>query len=252
MAAVPDPGGGDRQPAGRPAVRRRVGPGGAPARFRAAQRGRDRAAAAALHTVRLAQALLGRAVLAPARPRRSGAALVEAHLTEPRALDWSVQALGDRFAAPGPAGPVADRPTTAERVAALQGALAAGFARALRDRTFAQQERIARSAWQARDEVEQALRDSEARFRAVFAGAAIGIGIAGVDGRIIDVNQAFADMLGYSHRGVARDQRGRAVPPRRRRRDVGALPGADRGQARQRPGWRSATTARTAAWSGRT
>ena len=82
----------------------------------------------------------------------------------------------------------------------MQGGLAAGFARALRDRTFSQQERIARSAWQARDEVEQALRDSEARFRAVFTGAAIGIGIAGVDGRIIDVNQAFADMLGYSHR----------------------------------------------------
>ena len=86
----------------------------------------------------------------------------------------------------------------ADRIAAVQGGLAAGFARALRDRTFSQQERIARSAWQARDEVEQALRESEARFRAVFTGAAIGIGIAGVDGRIIDVNQAFADMLGYS------------------------------------------------------
>ncbi|MFD0786236.1 putative bifunctional diguanylate cyclase/phosphodiesterase, partial [Micromonospora azadirachtae] len=74
----------------------------------------------------------------------------------------------------------------------------AGFARALRDRTFLQQERIARSAWQARDQVELALRDSEARFRAVFTGAAIGIGIADVDGRIIEVNQSFADMLGYS------------------------------------------------------
>ncbi len=148
------------------------------------------------HTEQLAGALLAEAFTA--RPAESvGRALVEAHLAEPGLLDWSVAALGDRFVAqvlPDRAG----RPGTAQRVAALQGGLAAGFARALRDRTFTQQERIARSAWQARDLVEQALRDSEARFRAVFVGAAIGIGIAGVDGQIIEVNQAFADMLGYS------------------------------------------------------
>ncbi|MFF5052453.1 putative bifunctional diguanylate cyclase/phosphodiesterase [Micromonospora sp. NPDC000663] len=149
-----------------------------------------------VHTVRLAQAL--RAEPFTARPAEEvGRALVEAHLTEPRALEWALRALGADFphrvlAAEGwPA-------DLGERIAAVQGGLAAGYARALRDRTFAQQERIARSAWQARDEVEQALRDSEARFRAVFTGAAIGIGIAGVDGQIIDVNQAFADMLGYS------------------------------------------------------
>ncbi|WP_433391452.1 putative bifunctional diguanylate cyclase/phosphodiesterase [Micromonospora sp. KLBMP9576] len=149
-----------------------------------------------LHTVRLARALLAEP-FSPLPGEEVGRALVGEHLTEPRMLDWSVRALGERLPAhvlPGPA----HRPGTAERVAALQGALAAGFARALRERTFAQQERIARSAWQARDEVEQALRDSEARFRAVFVGAATGIGIAGVDGQIIDVNQAFADMLGYS------------------------------------------------------
>ncbi|MBM0232959.1 EAL domain-containing protein [Micromonospora sp. STR1_7] len=149
-----------------------------------------------VHTVRLAQA--ARAEPFTARPAEEvGRALVEAHLTEPRALEWSLRALGADFprrvlAAGGWPGDLS------ERIAAMQGGLAAGYARALRDRTFAQQERIARSAWQARDEVEQALRDSEARFRAVFTGAAIGIGIAGVDGQIIDVNQAFADMLGYS------------------------------------------------------
>ncbi|MET7818140.1 putative bifunctional diguanylate cyclase/phosphodiesterase [Micromonospora zamorensis] len=149
-----------------------------------------------VHTIRLAQAV--RAEPFSARPAEEvGWALVEAHLTEPQALDWTLHALGadlaDRVLG------ALDRPADlADRIAAVQGGLAAGFARALRDRTFSQQERIARSAWQARDEVEQALRDSEARFRAVFTGAAIGIGIAGVDGRIIDVNQAFADMLGYS------------------------------------------------------
>lgn len=149
-----------------------------------------------LHTVRLAQAL--RTEPFSSQPAAQvGQALAEAHLTEPGVLDWSVRALGDRFLArvlPDLVG----TEEVATRVAALQGAMAAGFAGALRDRTFAQQERIARSAWQARDEVEQALRDSEARFRAVFTGAAIGIGIGLVDGQIIDVNQAFADMLGYT------------------------------------------------------
>jgi diguanylate cyclase (GGDEF)-like protein/PAS domain S-box-containing protein len=149
-----------------------------------------------VHTVRL-----GHAVLAPAFradvAEDVGRALVEAHLTEPGVLDWSVQALGDRFL-PWVVAARAEQPEARERVAALQGALAAGFARALRDRTFSQQERISRSAWQARDAVEQALRDSEARFRAVFTGAAIGIGIAGIDGTVLEVNQSFADMLGYS------------------------------------------------------
>ncbi|WP_428961432.1 putative bifunctional diguanylate cyclase/phosphodiesterase [Micromonospora fluostatini] len=148
------------------------------------------------HTVRLAGALVA-ADFSAEPAEEVGQALVAAHLTEPGTLDWSVHALGDRFCAQV----VPDRaglPETADRIAALQGALAAGFARALRNRTLSQQERIARSAWQARDQVERALRDSEARFRAVFVGAAIGIGIADVHGQIVDVNQAFADMLGYT------------------------------------------------------
>ncbi|WP_329007877.1 EAL domain-containing protein [Micromonospora rifamycinica] len=149
-----------------------------------------------VHTVRLAQALLADDFsTTPAED--VGRALVEAHLTEPRILDWSVRALGEQL--PQRVLPPVDLPSDLPaRVAALQGGLAAGFGRALRDRTFSQQERIARSAWQARDSVERALRDSEARFRAVFTGAAIGIGIAGIDGQIIDVNQSFADMLGYT------------------------------------------------------
>ncbi|RUL92904.1 EAL domain-containing protein [Verrucosispora sp. FIM060022] len=145
------------------------------------------------YTLRLAEALLHADEVAPVAAE-VGQALVEAHLTEPDMIEWSVRSLADRL----PDQVLGGSTGLDDRIAVAQGALAAGFARALRDRTFAQQERIARSAWQARDDVERALRDSEARFRAVFRGAAIGIGIADVDGQIIDVNQPFADLLGYS------------------------------------------------------
>ncbi|GHJ09582.1 GGDEF domain-containing protein [Micromonospora humidisoli] len=195
MSAVPDPGGTD---ASRPGAQ-----GYAADWARAVRRlgfvpmSTDETERLLLtHTVRLARALLAEDFSA-APAEEVGRALVEAHLTEPRILDWSVRALGEQL--PQRVLPPDDPPPDlAVRVAALQGGLAAGFGRALRDRTFSQQERIARSAWQARDSVERALRDSEARFRAVFTGAVIGIGIAGIDGQIIDVNQSFADMLGYT------------------------------------------------------
>ena len=50
----------------------------------------------------------------------------------------------------------------------------------------------------AQDEAEQAARELEARFRAVFSGAAVGIGVGDVDGRILDVNPALQKMLGYT------------------------------------------------------
>jgi PAS domain S-box-containing protein len=44
---------------------------------------------------------------------------------------------------------------------------------------------------------EQALRDSEARFRGVFENAAAGVCMMGIDGRFIRVNDTFARMVGY-------------------------------------------------------
>ncbi len=48
-----------------------------------------------------------------------------------------------------------------------------------------------------RHRAEEALRDSEERFRGAFNDAAIAIGIGSVDGRLIRVNTALCEMLGY-------------------------------------------------------
>jgi diguanylate cyclase (GGDEF)-like protein/PAS domain S-box-containing protein len=149
------------------------------------------------HTMRLAQALTAEPFTAePAY--EVGRAIVEADLPEPATLDWLVASLGEDFARSVVPALDGTDPAPGKRLAKLQGAAAAGFAGALRDRVYAQQERIGRSAWAARNEAEQALRDSEARFRAVFASAATAIGIADMDGQIVDVNRTFADLLGFS------------------------------------------------------
>jgi PAS domain S-box-containing protein len=49
-----------------------------------------------------------------------------------------------------------------------------------------------------RDRHEAALRASEQRFRRCFQGAATGMAIATLEGRLVEVNQAYCDMLGYS------------------------------------------------------
>jgi len=49
-----------------------------------------------------------------------------------------------------------------------------------------------------RRQVEQALRESEERFRAVFEHAPFGMMVSGLDGRFTQVNLAFCRMLGYS------------------------------------------------------
>jgi PAS domain S-box-containing protein len=49
-----------------------------------------------------------------------------------------------------------------------------------------------------RKRAEEALRDSEARFRDTFEHSTIGNSLTALDGRLLNVNQAFADMLGFS------------------------------------------------------
>jgi diguanylate cyclase (GGDEF)-like protein/PAS domain S-box-containing protein len=123
-----------------------------------------------------------------AAPVRSvGAAMIAANLTQPASLDRTLALLGAQFAGCRP-----------QRLGAVQGALAAGYTHALRERVLADQEEIQAAAMAARVEADKARWASEARFQAVFASSAIGIGIADTAGRILDVNQALCDMLGYA------------------------------------------------------
>jgi diguanylate cyclase (GGDEF)-like protein/PAS domain S-box-containing protein len=144
---------------------------------------------------RLADALLAEP-FAAAPAVDVGAALVEAHFTGTATLSRTI-ALLPRLPA-HLASDSQDVGGLADRVAELQGALAGGYARALQERTLDEQEAIRRAARTAREQAELALRASEARFSAVFAGAGIAIAVGDLDGRIVQANQALLDMLGYT------------------------------------------------------
>jgi hypothetical protein len=103
-----------------------------------------------------------------------GADLVRAHFTGSETLQQTVVVLGEGLPAlfDGP------RPANLDRrlVQAL-GALAAGYATALRDRALDEQDGIHRAMLMATRQAEKQLAVSEARFRTMFREAALGIAI---------------------------------------------------------------------------
>ncbi|MFC1407986.1 putative bifunctional diguanylate cyclase/phosphodiesterase [Streptacidiphilus sp. N1-12] len=119
----------------------------------------------------------------PAPAEEAGAVLVHAHYTDP--------AMFARLVAVVQEPPLGDG-----RGPALAGAFAAGWAGALREQTLHEQESIRLAADTARESAERALHASEARFRALFESAAIGIGIGDIDGRILEVNPSLVELFG--------------------------------------------------------
>ncbi|MEE6263251.1 putative bifunctional diguanylate cyclase/phosphodiesterase [Plantactinospora sonchi] len=100
-------------------------------------------------------------------------------------------------ASPGPAvGPDAAARFGPSGRAALLGALAAGYARALRERTQGELESIIRAVLTARRAAERARVASEARFEALFVSSASGICVVDPQDRIVQANPALARMLG--------------------------------------------------------
>ena len=145
-----------------------------------------------------ARQLVQAASAAPANvaaARLVGASLVNADLVAAEALPATVSALARHL--PDLAH-LAGSPRPREQAAELEAAVAEGYAMRLRARILDEQESVRRAEIQARRQIENALRSSEARFRAIFANAGIGIGIADMEGRIVDANTAFASMLGYT------------------------------------------------------
>jgi PAS domain S-box-containing protein len=92
----------------------------------------------------------------------------------------------------------------AGRVTRLAGSIAAGYVRALHDRSIDEQDAIYRVGLRARKQAEHALADSEAKFRAMFTKVEVGIGIVDLKGNIVDANPALLRMLGYTHEELAK------------------------------------------------
>ncbi|WP_218920638.1 EAL domain-containing protein [Lentzea guizhouensis] len=77
------------------------------------------------------------------------------------------------------------------------GALASGYADGLRNRTLDQQELSRTAAMNATRRAENAVRASEAKFRAIFQSSAFPIVVVNLDGSVVDVNEAAETMLSY-------------------------------------------------------
>nr|WP_308368805.1 EAL domain-containing protein [Streptomyces sp. ISL-36] len=148
-----------------------------------------------------------------ASAHRTGAALVAAHCTDPDALSRTLGVVDSYLVLYCGNEEEHSAEELRARCSRLQHAMAAGFTQALRERTLAEQESIARSAFAARSAAELALHATETRFRAVFEGAAIGIGIADLDGNILEVNETLTRMFGgLEHHVRSRNVRDWAHP----------------------------------------
>jgi diguanylate cyclase (GGDEF)-like protein/PAS domain S-box-containing protein len=123
-----------------------------------------------------------------------GQLLVDAGMTAPAAIQQAVVLLGEQR--------LNGSTESAWRVeldclARMQGSAVVSHTAAAQRHLLEQQAAGHRAAIAHRDQAERALRDSESRFRALFTDAAIGIGIGDVQGRVVQVNDAFRRMLGY-------------------------------------------------------
>jgi diguanylate cyclase (GGDEF)-like protein/PAS domain S-box-containing protein len=136
-----------------------------------------------------------------------GAALVDAHFTNPESLSQTLCVLLEGRPGSGTAagraelaeqpGVVRDLAPPERRWSTLVAAVAEGFSAALLERALLEQEEILAAAAEAREQAQAALHVSQERFRAVFEGASIGIGIGDLDGRILEVNPALVRLLGH-------------------------------------------------------
>ncbi|MFC9897429.1 diguanylate cyclase domain-containing protein [Nocardia sp. NPDC127579] len=123
--------------------------------------------------------------------------LVAANYRDPVAVSRSIDVICRDMVAeicPDPGAPGYER--VRDRSITIAAEFAAGFTAALRSAALGEQETTLAAALAAAQEAEARRQLSEARFQAVFEGASVGIGTLDTMGRVIDVNRAFAEMLG--------------------------------------------------------
>jgi len=130
-----------------------------------------------------------------------GAALGEARFLHPDVLRATLIVLGEEL---GAEVPDALREGQRERQRELLGALAAGYTGQVQATILAEQEGIRAALMAERERIAAALQESEARFRAVFANAAIGITLADLEGRAVECNPATERILGYRQEELQR------------------------------------------------
>ena len=129
----------------------------------------------------------------PAPAGAVGIVLVKTGFFSPAALRETVKLVGTELTGLLDPAPNAD---LTSRLAAVQAELAAGFSSATRDRVLDEQEMQRKTTLTTLADAQRALRASEARFRAVFSSPAVGIGLGTPDGRMIEVNNALAALVG--------------------------------------------------------
>ncbi|MGW0250388.1 diguanylate cyclase domain-containing protein [Nocardia goodfellowii] len=127
----------------------------------------------------------------------AAAVLVAANYRDPAAVSRSIGLICRDMVeevCPSRGGPEYER--VRDRAVTVAAEFAAGFTAALRSAALGEQETTLAAALAAAQEAEARRQLSEARFQAVFEGASVGIGTLDTTGQVLDVNRAFAEMLG--------------------------------------------------------
>ncbi len=122
--------------------------------------------------------------------RAVGERMVAAHITGEESLRHSLELLGEHLL-------VSADPAT-HSVMSLLTSVASGYAEAVRENIFKQQETIKRALLRSKLRAERDLEASENRFREVFSATPIGVAISDLGGKFVEVNPALEQMLGYS------------------------------------------------------
>src|SRR5579864_4452436 len=145
-------------------------------------------------TRRVIDVLLG-SPFSPKPAQAVGAELVKLGYVRPAAIGRTIEVLGRELLASAEA---ADLPELQTHVPELLSEVAAGFAYQMGERILGEQETIREALLTQRDQAEEAMRESEARFRAIFEGAPFGIAVADMQGRVLTANPALQAILGWS------------------------------------------------------